>query len=109
VLIGAGFLLISKLRNTEKFIQLNHLLPVLCLTLFLILHDLSPLEAYPNKASVTLVIFLETAMVRITLRSHFPLCALSTAMYQHDCAVGVVYRGSLVHVECMTDADEIAS
>jgi hypothetical protein len=69
---------------------------------------LSPLEACPNKASVT-VIFLETAMVRITLRSHFPLFALPTATYQQDCAAGVVYRGSLVHVGSMTDADEISS
>jgi len=30
-------------------------------------------------------------------------------MYQQDCAVGVVYRGSLVRVGSVTDSDEIAS
>jgi len=77
MLIGVGFFLISEWGNTKNFSQLYQLLPVRCLATLNVFMTLSLLEACPDKASVT-VIFLETAVVRIILRSHFPLFALLT-------------------------------
>ena len=105
VLIG-GVFLISKWRNTKNFSQLYQLLPVRCLT------------------SLWLYRRLRRAQIKLQWLCNFPrnssgqnyptiafptVCPLDGVMYQQDCAVGVVYRGSLVRVGSVTDSDEIAS